>query len=136
VDLISRIVEVGAFIFDLGGGAGDAKAMGKARGDITLPEILCRQRGDHPVEEGGRTSPDIDYHIENLALDYPDQLPLRPSLLCMQPANGAIDRARLIILHKGRGDTVVPILLQVIGFQEKSSAISEDVWRDDDHTRE
>ena len=75
--------------------------MGEAGGDVELVVVLAREHGAHPVAEGGRARADVDRHVEDLAEDGADQLPLRVAELGVEAAQGAADGEGVVVLDEG-----------------------------------
>ena len=79
-------VEVGALVLDVRGLGEHAEAVGEARRDLELAEVLSGEHLAHPFAEGGGVRPDVDRHVEDLADDGPHQLPLGEVELGVQAA--------------------------------------------------
>src|SRR5262245_42025029 len=135
-DLAARVVHIGALVFDLRDRRDDAESVRESRRDEALLEIRGGQVGGNPRTEGRGAAADVDGDVENLALDHPDQLSLRPPYLQMQAAQRAADRSRMIVLHEGAGNAVLAIPISVVRLEKESAGVFVDVGLDQDHARQ
>ena len=100
--------------------------MGKAPGNEEHTVALRVQFHGGMAPEAGRTRPEVYRHVQHLAGDHPHQFGLGMiSRLEMQPANYAVMRLALVVLHKpDRPDGFLEDLL-VIGFEEIPPGVPE-----------
>src|SRR5262245_38600683 len=132
-DLALRIVKIGAFVLDLGDVAGHAKAVSESRRDVDLPKVFSRQPDADPLSEMRRAASNINRNVVDLAFDHPNQFTLRPPDLRVQPADRAALRTRMVVLHEDHINPAFVILPLVIGLEEKTALVAEDLRFDDDH---
>ena len=88
--------------------------MGESRRHVHLPEGLARQTDPDPAGETRRAAPDVHGHIEDLPVHHPDQLPLRPTPLRVQPAQRAARGPGEVVLHERHLDPPHPVLPLVV----------------------
>ncbi|MNS89885.1 hypothetical protein D3C72_1239120 [compost metagenome] len=108
--------------------------MGKAFRHPQLAMVVGGQPYRNPLAEVWRAAPDIDSHIQHFTVGDTHQLALGVFQLIVQPAQHTLLRARMVVLDKGRGDAgFVYERLGVEALIEKTAAITEHVWFDDQH---
>src|SRR5260221_454634 len=54
----------------------------------------------------------------------------------LQPAERAGRRSRMIVLHEGRGNAVLPVSIGMVGLDEEAAAVAMNVRLDDDDARQ
>src|SRR5262245_47749093 len=133
-DLALLVIKIAAFVHDLRDLAGHAEPMSESGRDVNLPEVFSRQPDADPLPEMRRTAPNVDRHVVDLALDHVDQFALRSPNLRVQPADRAALRPRMVVLDEDRVNPALAILPLVIGLEEKTSLVAEDLRLDDDHS--
>src|ERR1700686_3504165 len=83
-----------------------------------------------------RAVSDVDYHVHHFALNYAAELCLRTLDLIVQPAQRALDRSGVVILHEPALDSDLSKLDLLITLEEKPALIFEhrgfdqaDTWK-------
>src|SRR5512135_2531963 len=127
-----RLVQLGALVLEQGRVAQDAEAVGEPFRHIELPPVLGRERHPNPSGEGRRAASDVDGHVEDLTLQYREQLTLRIWVLEVEPAKHAPEGVREVVLHERRGQPGRPVAGAVPGLEEVTSLVAEDLGLDDD----
>ena len=108
------------------------EAVGKAFGDEQLQEILIRQLKTLPLAVGRASCAQIDRHIQDLPLQHTHQLGLGKRFqLVMQAADHAEARLRLVVLHPGEVESLLPHLAVVVTLEKVSPFILKDAGSDD-----
>src|SRR5262249_32412434 len=129
-------VQLGALVEEVGGLAEDAEAMGESGGNPQLARNLLGELQAHPPSEAGRAAADVDRDIEDLSPEDLDQLALPFGLLEMQSAQGAPDRAGVVVLDEGTAHARLGIPRFLEALVEESPRIAEDLRLDDQHLRQ
>src|SRR5262245_5478265 len=132
-DLALRVIKIGALVLDLSDLTGHRKAVNESGRDVDLPKVFGRQPDADPLPEMRGAAPNIYRDVENLAFDYANQFALREPNLSVQPADRAALRPRMVVLHEDRINPAFMIFPLVIGLEEKTTLVAEDLRFDDDH---
>ena len=120
-DLIAEFCRIGKY----------QKAVGKALGDVELLLILLGQFYAVPLAIGGRAGAQVNCHIEDPALDDPDQLALRVLLLEVEATKDTLDGHALVVLNEDHVQTLFLHIPLVISFDEIATAVAMDGRFDD-----
>ena len=129
--LIVGMVKIRDLVAEFRGVTEDQEAVGETRRNIKLLLILGGQLHTVPLAVGCRTGTQVHRHIEDTALDHPDQLSLGVVDLIVQSPEHAFDGHTLIILHKDHIQTGLTHIVQVVGFHEVTPAVAVDLRFDD-----
>jgi hypothetical protein len=127
-------VEVRGLVEKVRAVAGHDKPVREARRDPELAVVLARQLDPDPLTEGRAALAQVDRDIKHGALRAANELALRVRWqLVMQPAQHALGRARVVVLHKVHvvADGLVEDLL-VVALHEEAASVPEDLGLQDE----
>src|SRR5713101_1647314 len=134
--LVLRRVEICRLVEHFCGFAQHAEPV---RETYRYPEQFVRfgaQANAFPPTKGRGTAADVHRDIKDFAGDNADELPLRLADLVVQPAQHALLRARVIVLDKGRADSLALELPLVPALEEESARVAEHSGLKEQHIRE
>ena len=131
---ILRRIGLGAFVMKKGGFTQHRKAMRKPRGNIELTFALGGEIQAQPAAEGGRIAPNVDRHVENLALPDRDEFALGVRLLKVQTPQRAASGKGKVVLDEIIRDARVAVSLAVPGLHKEPAMIAENIRFDDQQT--
>ena len=132
--LLLRRIDIVHLIGEDGLVAQHEEAVGKATGNEELAFVLVAQLHHDMLAERGRTLPQVDSHIEHSALYHSHQLRLREvALLIVQPAQHAVRRARLVVLHEINLAYIRFKLVFLPRFKKIAPAVSKHLGVDNPH---
>src|SRR5581483_3540163 len=101
------------------------KTMCEPRRNPNQASILARERYAVPAPETGRTTPQVNEHVQHFSADDSYQLALRLLNLIMQPAQDGALRVGMIVLNELAANAKLLEDLKVITFEKKSPIILE-----------
>jgi hypothetical protein len=132
-----RVVVVGGLVEDLGHVGEHEESVGEALGDPELPLVLGGQHVALPLPERGRAAPQVHRHVEDLALDDANQLPLWKRQLVVKAAQHPARRPAVVVLHEGHGAgerlRERPL---VVALEEEAAGVAEHLRLDDHDVRD
>ncbi len=129
-------VKIIAFVEENRRFAEDDVAVSEPTRHEQLPLVLVTEAATEPLSVGRRIFPDVHRHIEDFALQHPDELCLGEFAgLKMQAPKHSPAGIRLIILHKTGFDARFPKGVFVVTFEKVAPVIFKNLWLKNDKTR-
>ena len=126
------VVDVGAFVAELGYIGEDQEAVGEAFGDVEHLLILGAEGHAHPLAVGGGAGAAVYSYVVDLSHGHPDQLALGVFLLEVQAPEDTPGAAALVVLDEGLVDASGNKIVQLVGFHEVAPVVTENLGLNDD----
>jgi len=131
-EVVAGGVDVGAFVGDVGEIGEDAKAVGEALGDEHLLVVFVGEYDGGPAAEGFGVAADVHGDVKDFAPDDVNEFGLRVFELIMQAADDVAGGAGVVVLNEGFLQSDFVVFMQVEGFEEKATVVTENFGLDDD----